>query len=124
MDKIEAVRQLAALGDGERARRFIELIPEIENDDDLLELTGLLMTGNAESISLVGLLISLITYKRKMEMDFAKEFGLPWSKPRDSDIAKRFSWCSHEKKAPSVDDVINRQQFRAALVAIARSIMH
>lgn len=122
ISKIDAIRQLMAVRGKEQARLFCELVPQVENDDDLFELLGMFPASEVseETRSLAWLLMSLVTYKRKMETDLAYEFQ-KGNLPRK--YHDRFPWLVRGVAVPSVDDVLEREQFRQALIALARSAL-
>lgn len=112
----EALRQLAplAIADGkELAKTFCDLVPQIEDDNLILELLGLFAGGEVspETASLAWALISSVNNKRKMESDFAER------------LPDRFPWKAQGKTVPDVDDVMERNQFRGAVIALARSAL-
>ena len=119
--KYDAVRRLASVSGRDRARVFCELVPQIESDEDLFDLVGLLTLDlPEETTALAWLLIRLITGARKEAMDWAEQYRQGF---RSASLLSIYPWLERGATVPTIVDAIggDSTSFRRALIALARS---
>lgn len=110
------LKQLTAKWGAERARLFCEIMPEVESDDELLELIMIVPGDSKIASDLAWFLLSALTYKRKAEGEKAQYF----IHLSDEERQRRFPWLSKGKgPLPDIVDVVDREQFRNIVRAVA-----